>query len=56
MGALFLGFIAVVPLGIKAVTGIASLAIGGTALFDCRFCCLETAKQIEAQTSMMEYE
>ena len=56
VGALFLGFIAVVPLGIKAVTGIASLAIGGTALLIVVSVVLETAKQIEAQTSMMEYE
>lgn len=56
VGALFLGFIAVVPLGIKAVTGIASLAIGGTALLIVVSVVLETAKQIEAQTSMMEYK
>ncbi len=56
VGALFLGFIAVVPLGIKAVTGISSLAIGGTALLIVVSVVLETAKQIEAQTSMMEYE
>jgi len=56
VGALFLGLIAVLPLGIKAVTGISSLAIGGTALLIVVSVVLETAKQIEAQVVMKEYE
>ena len=56
MGALFLGLIAVLPLGIKALTGISSLAIGGTALLIVVSVVLETSKQIEAQVVMKEYE
>ena len=56
VGALFLGLIAVLPLGITAVTGISSLAIGGTALLIVVSVVLETAKQIEAQVVMKEYE
>ena len=45
------------PLGtIKALTGISSLAIGGTALLIVVSVVLETSKQIEAQVVMKEYE
>ncbi len=56
VGALFLGAIAVLPLGMQAITGMASLAIGGTALLIAVSVILETVKEIESQVVMREYE
>lgn len=56
MGATFLGVIAVLPLAMRAVTGIITLTIGGTALLIVVSVVLETIKQIEAQIVMREYE
>jgi preprotein translocase subunit SecY len=55
VGAIFLGLIAVMPLAMKAVTGIQSLAIGGTALLIVVSVVLDLMKKIEAQVSMREY-
>jgi O-antigen/teichoic acid export membrane protein len=55
VGATFLGFIAVLPLAMKAVTGIQSLAIGGTALLIVVSVVIDLMKKIEAQVSMREY-
>lgn len=55
-GALFLGIIAVLPLLVKAMTGLNALTIGGTALLIAVSVVLETIKQVEAQVSMREYE
>ena len=55
VGALFLGLIAVLPLGMQAVTGLSTLGIGGTALLIVVSVVLETSKQIEAQVVMKEY-
>jgi len=55
MGAVFLGIIAVVPLIIKAVTGITAFAIGGTALLIVVSVVLDLIKKVEAQLSMREY-
>ncbi|MES2087773.1 MAG: preprotein translocase subunit SecY [Patescibacteria group bacterium] len=55
VGALFLGVIAVLPLAVKAFTGIASLAIGGTALLIVVSVVLDLVKKVEAQLSMREY-
>ncbi len=55
MGAVFLGIIAVVPLIIRAVTGITSFAIGGTALLIVVSVVLDLIKKMEAQLSMREY-
>lgn len=55
VGAVFLGIIAILPLAVKSLTGISSLAIGGTALLIVVSVVLETAKQIEAQVVMREY-
>jgi len=56
VGAIFLGLIAVLPLGMRAVTGMQSLALGGTALLIVVSVILETIKQIESQIVMREYE
>jgi preprotein translocase subunit SecY len=55
VGATFLGLIAVLPLAMKAVTGIQSLAIGGTALLIVVSVVIDLMKKIEAQVSMREY-
>jgi preprotein translocase subunit SecY len=56
VGAVFLGLIAVLPLGMRAVTGMVSLTIGGTALLIVVSVVLDTIKQIKAQVVMREYE
>ena len=55
MGAMFLGFIAVLPLGMQAVTGITAFAIGGTALLIAVSVVLDLLRRIEAQLSIREY-
>ena len=55
MGAVFLGLIAVLPLIIRAVTGITAFAIGGTALLIVVSVVLDLIKKVEAQLSMREY-
>lgn len=55
VGALFLGFVAVLPLIVKALTGITSVAVGGTALLIAVSVILDLVKKIEAQISMREY-
>lgn len=54
-GALFLGAIAVLPIIIQGITGIASLTIGGTALLIAVSVILDVVKKIDAQTSIREY-
>ncbi|MFC1623534.1 preprotein translocase subunit SecY [Patescibacteria group bacterium] len=55
VGALFLGFIAVLPLIVRAITGITSLAIGGTALLIAVSVVLDLVKKVDAQVSVREY-
>ena len=55
VGALFLGVIAVLPLGMQAVTGITALAIGGTALLIAVTVVLDLVRKVDAQLSMREY-
>jgi preprotein translocase subunit SecY len=55
VGALFLGIVAVLPLLLKAVSGITSLAIGGTALLIVVSVVLDIVKKLDAQLSMREY-
>jgi preprotein translocase subunit SecY len=55
IGALFLGVIAILPLVMQKVTGITSIAIGGTALLIVVSVVLDFLKKIEAQLSMREY-
>ncbi len=56
VGALFLGFIAVLPMIMKSLTGIAAFAIGGTALLIVVSVVLEVVKKVEAQVLMRDYE
>lgn len=55
LGALFLGFIAVLPIIMQHVTGIASLAIGGTSILIVVSVVLDLMKKVDAQVSMREY-
>ncbi|MDO8572104.1 MAG: preprotein translocase subunit SecY [bacterium] len=55
-GALFLGVIAVLPLVVQQMTGITSLAIGGTSLLIVVSVVLETMKQVQAQLTTRDYE
>ncbi len=55
VGAIFLGLIAILPLVMKAITGITSFAIGGTALLIVVSVVLDLIKKVEAQLSMREY-
>lgn len=55
VGAVFLGLIAILPLGMQAVTGITALAIGGTALLIAVSVVLDLVRKIDAQISIREY-
>jgi len=55
VGALFLGFIAVLPLIMQGATNIAAFAIGGTSLLIVVSVVLDLLKKIDAQISMREY-
>ncbi len=55
VGALFLGFLAVLPLILQGVTGITAVTIGGTALLIVVSVVLDVVKKIDAQTSIREY-
>jgi len=55
-GSLFLGLIAVLPLLMQYLTGMQSLAIGGTSLLIVVSVVIETVKQIESQITMREYD
>jgi preprotein translocase subunit SecY len=55
VGALFLGAIAVLPLILRALTGVQALAIGGTALLIVVSVVIDFVKKIDAQVSAREY-
>lgn len=55
VGATFLGLVAVFPVGMQMITGIASLAIGGTALLIVVNVVLDLIRRIDAQVSLREY-
>ena len=55
LGAIFLGLIAILPLIMRAVTGITAIAMGGTALLIVVSVLLDLIKKVDAQISMREY-
>jgi preprotein translocase subunit SecY len=55
LGAVFLGFIAVLPLIVRSITGITAIALGGTALLIVVSVVLDLIKKVDAQISMREY-
>lgn len=54
-GALFLGIIAVLPLIMQSITGVATLAVGGTGLLIVVSVIIDLIKKIDAQLSLREY-
>jgi len=56
IGALFLGIIAVLPLLLQGSFGMQNLTIGGTSILIVVSVAIETAKQLEAQLTMHEYD
>ncbi len=54
-GALFLGFIAVVPFIVQGVTGISAILVGGTALLIAVTVLLDLIRKVDAQISLREY-
>ncbi len=55
VGGLFLGTIAILPLIMQSITGVNTLAIGGTALLIVVSVVIDLVKKVEAQISMREY-
>jgi preprotein translocase subunit SecY len=55
-GSLFLGIIAVLPLVVQGITGIAALTVGGTSILIAVSVVIEMIKQIESQLVMRDYE
>ncbi len=55
VGALFLGVVAVLPIIMQSITGIAALAIGGTGLLIIVAVLIDLIKRIDAQLAMREY-
>lgn len=55
VGALFLGVIAVLPIIVQSLSGIQSLALGGTALLIVVSVILDLTRRIDAQLSIREY-
>lgn len=55
VGALFLGIVAILPIILQAVTGINTIAIGGTSLLIVVAVVIDFVKKIDAQLTMREY-
>jgi preprotein translocase subunit SecY len=55
VGALFLALVAVLPIGMQFATGIAALAIGGTAILIVVSVVLDLIRRLDAQVSMRSY-
>jgi preprotein translocase subunit SecY len=55
VGATFLGVVAVLPVGMQIITGVAALAIGGTAVLIVVTVVLDLIRRLDAQVSLREY-
>lgn len=55
VGATFLGIVAVLPVGMQVLTGVAALAIGGTAVLIVVTVVLDLIRRLDAQVSLREY-
>ena len=55
VGALFLGVIAVLPIGMQILTGVTALAIGGTAVLIVVNVVLDLLRRLDAQLSLRDY-
>ena len=56
LGALFLAFISLLPIGFSAFTGMGNLSMGGTSIIIMVGVALETVKQMESQLMMKHYK
>lgn len=56
MGALFLAFIALIPIGFANLSGMHDLSMGGTSIIIMVGVALETVKQMESQLMMKHYK
>jgi preprotein translocase subunit SecY len=56
VGAIFLGLIAILPSIVQRLTGVSTLALGGTGILIVVSVILETTKQLEAMLVMRSYE
>lgn len=54
-GAMFLGFVAVIPFVVQGITGITALLVGGTALLIAVQVILDVIRKIDAQVTLREY-
>ncbi len=54
-GALFLGVVAVLPLVLRALTGITAISVGGTGLLIVVSVVIDLIKKVESQVSIREY-
>lgn len=55
VGAIFLAFVAVLPVGMQIITGISALALGGTALLIAVTVVIDLVRRVDAQVSLREY-
>ena len=55
IGALFLAFIAILPIGLGALTGM-NISLGGTTVIIVVGVTLETVRQLESQMMMRHYK
>ncbi|MEK7520670.1 MAG: preprotein translocase subunit SecY, partial [Patescibacteria group bacterium] len=55
-GALFLGTVAILPNVTQMITGVQTLAIGGTALLIVVSVALEFLREVDSQLTIREYE
>ncbi|MEK7190146.1 MAG: preprotein translocase subunit SecY [Patescibacteria group bacterium] len=55
LGAVFLGFVAILPLVMQFITGNTSFALGGTSILIVVSVVLDLMKKVDAQISMREY-
>jgi preprotein translocase subunit SecY len=54
-GALFLGLIAVLPMAMQILTGMTTLAIGGTALLIAVSVVIDLVRRVDSQVSLRQY-
>lgn len=56
IGAMFLGVIAILPIGVGAITGISNVSIGGTTVIIVVGVALDTVRQLESEMMMRHYK
>ncbi len=54
-GALFLGLVAVLPMAMQILTGVSTLAIGGTALLIAVSVVIDLVRRVDSQVSLRQY-